>query len=218
MSNSTNIDQLFSEALAADTQLPAKQQAILQAAFDLFAEQGFDHTTTKDIAQRAGVAEGTVYKRYKTKDELLAAVLAPMAASVVPNAATEFVETRINTDYTDLHAYLTAIVDDRLDYAVANYKYLKIVAERALADNVFKQRMVATVGPHIIQPVLSTLTALQAKGLLIDWPVDAIAQFMISTMFGLAYRLILLPQPVDLEAQKRMMVSFLERGLAPEKS
>jgi AcrR family transcriptional regulator len=217
MSKSTNINQLFEQALAADGKLPPKQRAIMQAAFDLFAEQGFDHTTTKDIAQRAGVAEGTVYKRYKTKDELLTAILAPMANSVVPSAASEFVAQRINSDYTDLHAYLKAIVDDRVDYAIVNYKYLKIVAERVLADSSFKEHMVTVVGPRVIQPILQTLGDMRDKGLLVDWPLDVLAQFIISTIFGLAFRLILLPQPLDMAAQKRMMVSFLERGLTPEK-
>jgi AcrR family transcriptional regulator len=217
MSDATNIDQLFGQALAADGKLPAKQRAILQAAFDLFAEQGFDHTTTKDIAQRAGVAEGTVYKRYKTKDELLNAVLAPMATSVVPSAATEFVELRLKGDYTDLHAYLQAIVDDRVDFVMENYKYLKIVAERVLADSDFKTRMLKMVGPRVLIPIVRNLGNMQAKGLLVDWPTDMLAQLLVSTIFGLAGRIILLPQPVDVTAQKRMMVSFLERGLAPEK-
>lgn len=216
MSDATNIDQLFEQALAADGKLPPKQRAILQAAFDLFAERGFDHTTTKDIAQRAGVAEGTVYKRYKTKDELLDAVLAPMATSVVPSAATEFVEARLNGDYTDLHTYLQGIVDDRVDFVIGNYKYLKIVAERVLADGDFKARMLKMVGPRVLNPIVRNLGNMQAKGLLIDWPTTMLAQLLVSTIFGLAGRVILLPQPVDVEAQKRMMVSFLERGLAPE--
>lgn len=215
MSQSTTINELFERALAQHDELPPKQRAILQAALDLFAEQGFDHTTTKDIAQRAGVAEGTVYKRYKTKEELLAAVLAPLASDVVPHAASEFIETRIHRDYTDLHAYLTAIVDDRVDFAMVNYKYLKIVAERALADTEFKERLVTQVGPRIVKPVLRTLSDMRAKNLIVDWPDDVIAQFIISTMFGLAYRLILVPQTVDVAAQKQMMVTFMERGLAP---
>lgn len=48
-----------------------KKDAILQATQDLFAEKGFDGTSTAEIAQRAGVAHGTVFHHFKTKENLL---------------------------------------------------------------------------------------------------------------------------------------------------
>ena len=62
-----NLTDLFSSSLA-ESQLSAKQQAVLKASLNLFSEQGFDRTSTKDIAQLAGVSEGTVYKQFKTKE------------------------------------------------------------------------------------------------------------------------------------------------------
>ncbi|WP_414530647.1 TetR/AcrR family transcriptional regulator [Nodularia chucula] len=37
---------------------------ILQAAQKLFASKGFDGTTTRDLAQAAGVAEGTLFRHF----------------------------------------------------------------------------------------------------------------------------------------------------------
>ena len=48
-----------------------KRQAILDAAQHVFAESGF-HTSTMDaVADAAGVAKGTIYLYYKSKNELL---------------------------------------------------------------------------------------------------------------------------------------------------
>lgn len=44
-----------------------KKQRILDAALDLFSEQGFNKTTAKEIAARAGVATGSFYRYYKDK-------------------------------------------------------------------------------------------------------------------------------------------------------
>ena len=43
---------------------------ILQAAIDLMADKGYDGTSTKEIAQVAGVNEVTVFRHFGTKGKL----------------------------------------------------------------------------------------------------------------------------------------------------
>ncbi|HEY8325447.1 MAG: TetR/AcrR family transcriptional regulator [Ktedonobacterales bacterium] len=47
-----------------------RRQQILEAALDLFAEQGLAGATSKDIAERAEVTHGLIYFYFKTKEEL----------------------------------------------------------------------------------------------------------------------------------------------------
>ena len=51
--------------------IEARRNQILDAAAAVFAEKGFHRTTTKDIASRAGIAEGTIYNYFDSKDDLL---------------------------------------------------------------------------------------------------------------------------------------------------
>jgi AcrR family transcriptional regulator len=51
-----------------------KQQEILKASLRLFVEFGFHGTPTSKIAKEAGVANGTLFHYYKTKDELIVAL------------------------------------------------------------------------------------------------------------------------------------------------
>lgn len=48
-----------------------KRAAILAAALELFAENGFHGSPTSMIAERAGVGVGTIYRYFKDKDELI---------------------------------------------------------------------------------------------------------------------------------------------------
>ncbi len=48
---------------------------ILKAARDLFCEKGYEAAAVAEIAQRIGVVEGTIYKYFATKRELLLSVL-----------------------------------------------------------------------------------------------------------------------------------------------
>jgi AcrR family transcriptional regulator len=45
------------------------RKAILRAALQLFAEKGFYQTTTKAIARKAGIAEGTLFNYFETKED-----------------------------------------------------------------------------------------------------------------------------------------------------
>src|SRR5690606_879474 len=49
----------------------ARRPAILDAAVRTFAERGFFASRTREIARRAGVAEGTIYLYFESKDDLL---------------------------------------------------------------------------------------------------------------------------------------------------
>jgi TetR/AcrR family fatty acid metabolism transcriptional regulator len=51
-----------------------KRDAILRAAIDVFAERGFFSSQVADIARAAGVAAGTVYLYFKSKDDLLVSI------------------------------------------------------------------------------------------------------------------------------------------------
>ncbi len=53
-----------------------RRRRILEAALDLFACQGFHRTSTRQIARRAGVAEGTIFNHFPTKKDLLVAAAA----------------------------------------------------------------------------------------------------------------------------------------------
>ena len=52
-----------------------KARRILRAAESIFAEKGYDSTTTLDISRKAGVAEGTLYEYFKNKEDLLFSTL-----------------------------------------------------------------------------------------------------------------------------------------------
>ena len=48
-----------------------KRSDIMQAALDLIAEQGFHRTPMAEIAEKAGVAAGTIYRYFESKDLLI---------------------------------------------------------------------------------------------------------------------------------------------------
>ncbi len=52
-----------------------RRQQIIEVAVDLFSRRGFQGTTTREIAQAAGVNEATIFRHFATKSELYAAII-----------------------------------------------------------------------------------------------------------------------------------------------
>lgn len=59
-----------------------KRRALLRAALELFAEQGFNNSPTALIAKRAGVASGTLFCHFKNKEELIHEVFREVMAKI----------------------------------------------------------------------------------------------------------------------------------------
>ena len=53
----------------------ARKEAIVEAVQDVFAEKGFEGTTTRELARAAGVSEALLYKHFPSKESLYAAML-----------------------------------------------------------------------------------------------------------------------------------------------
>lgn len=60
-----------------------KRSALLEAALELFAENGFHGAPTSLIAERAGVGVGTIYRYFKDKDELIGELRKDLHAKAV---------------------------------------------------------------------------------------------------------------------------------------
>jgi len=91
-----------------------KEQDILKSASSLFAELGFTATSTKKIAENAGVSEGTVFNYFATKNDLLIAVISEMYALLAQKAKSGL------SDYTS--------TEDRIVFLAENHV-------RVTADN-----------------------------------------------------------------------------------
>ena len=63
-----------SRAREAEPPPAPKRDAILRAAIDIFAERGYFNAQVADVARAAGVAAGTVYLYFKSKDDLLISI------------------------------------------------------------------------------------------------------------------------------------------------
>ena len=71
---------------------PQTRRKILQAAQKLFAHKGYNGTTTRDLAQKAGVAEGTIFRHFANKKAILVQLATDGWIEILTDLLTELSE------------------------------------------------------------------------------------------------------------------------------
>jgi TetR/AcrR family transcriptional regulator, transcriptional repressor for nem operon len=96
-------DSSSGQATAAE-QRPGKRERLVAAATQLLHQQGIERTTLADIAKAADVPAGNVYYYFKTKDEVIAAVIDAHAQEIVRTLA--FIDTHHRSPKSRLKAFV----------------------------------------------------------------------------------------------------------------
>ena len=63
-----------------------RKNEILDAAEALFAVKGYEETSTGDILSRVGIARGTLYYHFQSKEEILDALIERMTRNLIARA------------------------------------------------------------------------------------------------------------------------------------
>lgn len=94
-------------------------QKILDAALELFREQGFDQATMRDIAAKAGVATGAAYYYYASKEAIVMAFYERAWREMQPSIEGAVAVAR------GLEAKLRALIRAKIDYFADNRAVLR---------------------------------------------------------------------------------------------
>lgn len=107
-----------------------RREQICQIAMRLFSESGFRGTTTKEIANAAGVSEATVFKHFSNKDELYTAILDHKACNrAFPNPFELLAEKIAAKD--DFGVFYTMALN-ALEHHEADCDFLRLMLHSAL--------------------------------------------------------------------------------------
>lgn len=113
--------------------LPEKELKILEAAIGVFSEKGFSAATTSEIAKSAGIAEGTVFRYFKTKKDILRGILIHTINIVSGKLILGSIEKIVqNAEDKDLRSILKEIVYDRVKLVDSIFPMARIILTEAL--------------------------------------------------------------------------------------
>lgn len=116
---------------------PGKRKALL-AGLEVFAANGYDGASTQQIADAAGISQATIFKYFKTKRELLLAILEPIVNNMFGLYQASFIAGIPDGD--DLRAIVNYIVTDRLHFLQVNADAVIILLTQVLTNADLRQQ------------------------------------------------------------------------------
>jgi AcrR family transcriptional regulator len=141
--------------------LPEKEKRILEAAIQISNEKGFSSTTTSEIAKRAGVAEGTIFRYFKTKNDILHGVVL-QAIKISSNKVLIAPIEKIlkNEEQKDLRTILKDIFMDRFNLVQKFFPLFRVAVSEALfhkdiRDAIYKN--IISVSGRSVLPFYKTM-------------------------------------------------------------
>ena len=116
------------EAYLKGADYPKGKKKIMQAAVDLISTKSYNGTSTLQIAKHAGLSQATLFKYFKTKEDLLTAILHP----VVPGLFGRFFEELLAVNTTEEKVHY--LVHNRMDYLKKNRALMKIILQEIFSN------------------------------------------------------------------------------------
>ncbi|MCE3202873.1 TetR/AcrR family transcriptional regulator [Paenibacillus sonchi] len=203
-------------AISEEEKMTPKQLAILQAGIEVFSEKGYAAAATSEIAQRAGVAEGTIFRYYKTKKDLLLSIVSPAMTKMIAPFVLRNFDGVLDVPFDSYEAFMRAFMVNRLEFARKNFKILRIFVQEIPFQPALREQFIENVIGKVLERVTAITEHFKAKGEVIDAPTPSIIRFTISSIIGyLLARLLLLPdKDWDDAAEINLTLDFMLHGIA----
>lgn len=187
-----------------------RKEAVLNAAAKLFAMKGYNRTSSLEVAKEAGVAEGTIFRYFKTKEMLLAEV----GMRLISNLSTEL-QQRIDDAPTAMDA-LELVIDGFFDFARSNPDYWVLVRSSPIQFIEKDSEFFKPVASSILS-MTTMARQLLARGVkdgsMREVPTEETSYLMIGMMFG-ALRIMHLTDKMEVSA-RRTAIDYWKLILKP---
>ena len=215
-----SLEKLVSELLATGKletfSDPGSPRArIARAALELFAEHSYEGTTTKAIAARARTTERTLFKHFKSKDQLFARTVFPAFLKALTPTLLEPGTKALAVDARDFRTTLRALLVDRITIATEHPALSLMMWRELLMRPAFRSAHAAVFAKRGRPAVAAFVAKGKKSGQLRALPPELIVRTITGQLLAyLVTRLVLAPdQDWDTEADAEQLLDLILRGI-----
>ncbi len=145
------------ELTRRERRIERQRKTIMDAAAELFAQKGYQATTTRDIADSVDIGESTLYGYFSSKKEVLQAILSEQAA-MVDALLVHLIE------LDDLQSFVD-LVDLLMEKILSRKVYNRVLIAEAWTDDDILQSYVILRWHPVMQTLKDFISLKVAKGI-----------------------------------------------------
>lgn len=189
-----------------------RRSEIVRAAVDVFAARGYFSARMREVAERAGVADGTLYLYFKGKEDLLVSILEEYAEAFLLRARRdcEGIDSPRDKLRRIVERHLVSLQNDR---ALAQIFQIELRHSRRFLRRVARGKVADYL--NLLQEVVKEG---QTQGVFRrDVPPELAARAIFGALDEQVTAWVLAAKPADLQAQVEPLLKILLAGLAPPK-
>ncbi|MCT4618513.1 MAG: TetR/AcrR family transcriptional regulator [Marinisporobacter sp.] len=141
------------------------EKKILEAAIGIFSKKGFSAATTSEIAKAAGVAEGTIFKYYPKKKDLLHTAMKEAIHLFVASMAVDSLKKVIKEKKeAPIEELLKAVIVDRINFLENQGPLIKVIFYEMQFHEDLRELFLEKLSENITQIVPQILQERKEKG------------------------------------------------------
>jgi AcrR family transcriptional regulator len=191
-----------------------RRDEIMAAAKEVFARKGFHDTTIADIAKRAGLAYGSIYWYFDSKDELFHALMAVEEGALRSHIAAA-VGARQNGDG---EAPFRTGVQATFEFFESDKATVKLLFRDAYALGDRFEKHLGGIYERFIDDIESVIVVAQQRGEMVAAPPRMVAYTLAALIGQLAHRRLSTDDGVSAAEVADFVVTLVLNGLRPRKS
>jgi len=148
-----------------------RQAAIIDAARTVFVEKGFDRTTTREVAEAAGVSEALLFKHFPSKEALYSAI----QRSCFKAEGSKVIERLQSLEPST--STLVFLVQDIVSHILGGQpeegkrSFLRLVLRSLMDEGEFARLGIQGAPSHWVQKIAECIVAAKAAGDMVDGPI-----------------------------------------------
>jgi len=201
--------------LANETEkITDKQKLIIKTAIELFSKQGYAATSTREIAQKAGVAEGSIFKLFPTKKDLILWITKHIINSTLFPLISSGIHELMEKPFNSREDFLAAFLKNRIELIQEGAPLFKILIQEIPFQPEIRAMLLEQFKKMPLDMIAKKLITAETRN---DFNETDIINIIISCISGFfLFRIMVFPEIFPdnkIKEDAEVLVRFMSRGL-----
>jgi AcrR family transcriptional regulator len=199
----------------SDEDKSQRRDEIMAAAKEVFARKGFHDTTIADIAKQAGLAYGSIYWYFDSKDDLFHALMAVEEGALRNHVAAALATAGVPAENAGEEAPLRTAVQATLEFFEADKATVKLLLRDAYALGDRFEKHLGGIYERFIDDIETFIVVAQERGQMVAAPARMVAYTLAALVGQLAHRRLNTDDDVTAAQVADFVVALVLDGLRP---